>query len=111
MDRTKEELEILRAEYAKTDNERLRLQEENERLRQAMSESGVGDLQKQVTEAREILRDVIDAVIAPISKWQRGRQLIDQHVKLLNDAVLQITLLGPRTAPRSPSGNRTAARN
>ena len=90
-----EEREILRREYARADNERLALQKEVAELRQLLAESAIPELQKQVTEARSVIRAMVDRVIAPLSKWRRGKAVIDANVKLLDDAVLEISQLGP----------------
>ena len=89
-----EEREILRREYARADNERLRLEKENAELRQLLDESAVPELQKQVRDARRVIKGMVHAVVAPLSKWRRGKAVIDGNVALLDEAVIEIGLLG-----------------
>ena len=88
-----EEREILRREYARADNERLALQKEVAELRQLLEGSGIPELQKQLKESRTIIKRVVDRVVAPVSKWRRGRVIIDEHRELLDQAVMEISLL------------------
>ena len=89
-----EEREILRAEYARVDNERLALAKEVAELRQLLSESAIPELQAQVRDARRVIKGMVHAVVAPMSGWQRGRRLIDKNKALFDSAVLEISLLG-----------------
>lgn len=92
--RLKTENDVLRAEFARVDNERLRLEKENAELRQLLEGSAIPELQAQVRDARRVIKGMVHAVVAPMSKSRKGKALIDANVRLFNEAVVEIQLLG-----------------
>ena len=95
LERLETEREIARDAYAKADNERLRLLKENEELRLLLTEGGMGEVLKQLKEAREVIEGIVKNVCAPMhtatGKAARVlRPIIKANEKLLNLAVAEI---------------------